>query len=99
MDGGVPDEYDEAATVFERKYILSNTRPGEPEVHSNDSIHQGSGGDQWRDPHGQCGVLPCGPASAEEGAPNDGKIPAMRNSHTKTVVDVLLKLFVTWMKT
>ena len=30
MDGGVPDEYDEAATVFERKYILSNTRPGEP---------------------------------------------------------------------
>lgn len=77
MDGGVPDEYDEAATVFERKYILSNTRPGEPEVHSNDSIY-------FKAPVEINGVIRMAnveyfladPRLLEEGAPNDGKIPA-----------------------
>ena len=77
MDGGTPDEYDEAATVFERKYILSDPRPGEPEEHSNDSIY-------FKAPVEINGVIRMAnieyfladPRLLEAGAANDGKIPA-----------------------
>ena len=77
MDGGIPDEYDEAATVFERTYILSDPRPNEPEVHSNDSIY-------FKAPVEINGITRMAnieyfladPKLLEAGAGNDGKIPA-----------------------
>ncbi len=40
-DGGIPDEYDEAASVFERKYEIEEgfSRPDEPIEHWNDSVY------------------------------------------------------------
>ncbi len=39
LEGGTPREYDEAATLFERKYLLEDPRPDEPQEHWNDSIY------------------------------------------------------------
>ena len=39
LEGGNPREYDEAATLFERKYLLDTFRPDEPLEHWNDSIY------------------------------------------------------------
>ncbi len=77
MDGGTSDEYDEAATVFERKYILSDPRPDEPEFHSNDSIY-------FKAPVEINGVTRMAnveyfladPRRLERNDENDGKIPA-----------------------
>lgn len=39
LEGGTPRKYDEAATLFERKYLLEDPRPDEPQEHWNDSIY------------------------------------------------------------
>ncbi len=39
LEGGTPNKYDEAATLFERKYNLDQPRPDEPVEHWNDSIY------------------------------------------------------------
>ena len=39
LEGGTQGRYDESAILFERKYILVDPRPEEPEEHWNDSIY------------------------------------------------------------
>ncbi len=39
LEGGTRGRYDESAILFERKYLLEDPRPDEPEEHWNDSIY------------------------------------------------------------
>ncbi len=76
LEGGVPGKYDEAATLFERKYYLEDARPDEPQEHWNDAIY-------FKAPVEVRGVIRLAnveyfladPRRLEDGR-RDGKIPA-----------------------